>query len=60
MILLAILTGMIVALMWTRQTKWYELLLLGGWGLLAATTDLGAIPAGWLAGINNLIAGWFS
>ncbi|MET8140008.1 hypothetical protein ABZU32_06835 [Sphaerisporangium sp. NPDC005288] len=60
MILLAILTGAIVALMWARQTRWYELVLLGGWGLLAATTPLGRIPAGWLANVSDMIGGWFS
>lgn len=60
MILLAILTGAIVALIWAKQTKWYELLVLGGWGLLAANTAIGAPLAGVLAQANGFIAGWFS
>lgn len=60
MILLAILTGGIVALIWARQTKWYELLILGGWGLLAAGTALGAPITGVLMQANGFLAGWFS
>jgi hypothetical protein len=59
MILLAILTGAIVALMWARQTKWYEILLLGGWGLMAAGTPIGAPIAGALKTANGAIGGWF-
>ncbi len=35
-ILLALLAGAVGVLLWTRQTRWYELLLLGGFGFLLA------------------------
>lgn len=60
MVLLAVLTGAIIALIWAKQTKWYELLILGGWGLLAATTPMGKIPAEWLNNLSAEIAKWLS
>ncbi|OPG10579.1 hypothetical protein [Microbispora sp. GKU 823] len=36
------LFGAIVALVWARITKWYELLILGGFGLLTGALLAGA------------------
>jgi hypothetical protein len=36
------LTCAIVALVFTRQTKWYELVLLGAWGVLTGGLAVGA------------------
>ncbi|WP_019632676.1 hypothetical protein [Actinomadura atramentaria] len=59
MILLALLTGGIAALIWARQTRWYELLMLGGWGLLAAGTPMGQPVAGLLHDLSAQMGGWF-
>lgn len=34
--------GAIVALVWVRQTRWYELILLGGWGVMTGALLAGA------------------
>lgn len=34
LVIVGIMTGAIVALLVARVTRWYELLLLGGWGVL--------------------------
>lgn len=60
MVLLAIFTGMIIFGVWAKQTKWYEILVLCGWGLLAANTKLGAPLGNGLAELNSTMMGWFS
>jgi hypothetical protein len=49
LIVLGILTGAIVALMWAKVTRWYELLLLGGWGVMAGAMMAGATSFGGLS-----------
>lgn len=59
MVLLAILTGVVAVFAWRRHTSPLELIILCGWGLLAATTPIGHIPASWLVALNSAITGWF-
>jgi hypothetical protein len=58
MVLLAILTGGIVVSVFAKQTRWYELLLLGGWGLLAGATPLGAPVVAVLHNLSNAMDQW--
>ncbi|MFC9975217.1 hypothetical protein ACFVH6_30415 [Spirillospora sp. NPDC127200] len=60
MVLLAFLTGGIIALVWAKQTRWYELVILGGWGLLAAGAPVGSSVAEWLHTLSAQMSGWFS
>ncbi len=39
---LGILSGAVVALMFAKITRWYELVLLGGWGVLLGAALAGA------------------
>ena len=55
MILFAILTGIVVVFIWRRITNWSELLILTSWGLLAAGTPIGRIPAEWLAALSGWV-----
>jgi hypothetical protein len=59
MILLALLTGGIIALVWAGKTRWYEIVLLGGWGLLAAGTSFGGPPLRMLQATSSALDGWF-
>jgi hypothetical protein len=58
-ILLAILTGVVAVFIWRRHTTITELVILCGWGLLAANTPIGHAPAAWLASLSIHIAHWF-
>lgn len=60
MVLLAIFTGMIIIGILVKQTKWYELIVLCGWGLLAAGTSLGEPLASGLRAVNGWMTGWFT
>jgi hypothetical protein len=59
MVLLAVLTGGIIVSIWAKQTRWYELLLLGGWGLLAGATPIGAPVVNVLRNLSNTMDLWF-
>ena len=59
MILLAILTGIVAVFIWRRHTTLIELIILCSWGLLAANTPLGQVPAGWLTALSDQITHWF-
>lgn len=58
MALLALLTGVVVVFIWRRVTGWTELILLTSWGLLAAGTPIGRMPATWLASLSALVTHW--
>jgi hypothetical protein len=60
MILLAVLTGAIGIMIWAKQTRWFELLVLIGWGLLASGTTIGSPLANALNQLNGQMAGWFT
>lgn len=59
MVLLAILTGVVGVYAWRKHVGWLELVILCGWGLLAAGTPIGHVPSGWLLDVNNLLTHWF-
>ncbi len=59
MILLAILTGIVAVFIWRRHTTVTELVILCGWGLLAANTPIGHAPAGWLTSLSAYMTHWF-
>jgi hypothetical protein len=59
MVLLAILTGFVAVYIWRRHVSWAELVILCGWGLLAAGTPIGSIPAQWLHDLSAQISQWF-
>ena len=59
MILLAILTGVVAVFIWRRHTTLTELIILCGWGLLAASTPIGRVPAEWLTSLSVYVAHWF-
>ncbi len=59
MVLLAILTGIITVFIWRRHTTIIELVILCGWGLLAADTPIGRIPAEWLLSLSGDLTHWF-
>ena len=59
MVLLAILTGIVAVFVWRRHTTIVELIILCGWGLLAANTPVGHLPAEWLTALSNNITQWF-
>lgn len=52
LVFLGILTGAIVALLLARVTRWYEIAVLGGWGILAAVAVYEGDLARFLAGIG--------
>jgi hypothetical protein len=58
-ILLAILTGVVAVYAWRRHIGWTELVILCGWGLLAAGTPLGHAPSAWLMDLNTYLSHWF-
>jgi hypothetical protein len=58
-ILLAILTGIVVVFIWRRHTAITELVILCGWGLLAANTPIGHVPSMWLTSLSAYVAQWF-
>ena len=60
MILLAILTGIVAVFIWRRHTTLIELVILCGWGLLAASTPIGHIPSMWLTSLSAYVTHWFS
>jgi hypothetical protein len=53
MILFELLTGGIIVSIWAKQTRVYELLLLGAWGLLAGATPIGAPVVGALRNVSG-------
>jgi hypothetical protein len=57
--LLAILTGIVAVFIWRRHTTITELVILCGWGLLAANTPMGHAPAIWLTNLSAYITHWF-
>jgi hypothetical protein len=59
MVLLAILTGVVGVFFWRRHIGYIELIVLCSWGLLAATTPMGQVPASWLASLSAQITHWF-
>lgn len=59
MALLAILTGIVAVFIWRHHTSWTELVILCGWGLLAAGTPIGHYPAAWLDNLSVVIQHWF-
>lgn len=59
MILLAILTGIVAVFIWRRHTTWTELVILCGWGLLAANTPIGHAPSLWLTDLSAYLTHWF-
>jgi len=58
-ILLAILTGVVVVFIWRRHTTITELVILCGWGLLAANTPIGHVPSMWLTSLSAYVTQWF-
>jgi len=58
-ILLAILTGIVAVFIWRRHTTLIELIILCGWGLLAANTPIGHIPSMWLTSLSAYVTHWF-
>lgn len=59
MILLVLLTGVVAIFIWQHITGWAELVILTSWGLLAANTPIGHIPAMWLASLSASLAHLF-
>jgi hypothetical protein len=59
MVLLAILTGVVAVFIWRRHVSILELVILCGWGLLAANTAVGHTPSVWLASLSAGITHWF-
>jgi hypothetical protein len=59
MVLLAILTGIVAVFIWRRHTTITELIILCGWGLLAANTPIGRVPGEWLAALSTQLTHWF-
>jgi hypothetical protein len=59
MVLLAILTGVVAVFVWRRHTTVTELVILCGWGLLAASTPIGRVPAEWLMNLSAYLTHWF-
>ncbi|GAA2630999.1 hypothetical protein SMC26_23665 [Actinomadura fulvescens] len=60
MILLALLTGGLIFMIWARQVSYVMLLALCSWGLLAASTPIGAKLVAALNSLSNSIDGWFA
>ncbi|GAA3416301.1 hypothetical protein [Streptosporangium vulgare] len=42
LLLLALLAGAVGIMIWTRTTKWYELLIIGGLGMMVGAVMAGA------------------
>jgi len=42
LLFLALLTGAVCVLLWTKVTRWYELLILGGFGVMLGAAMAGA------------------
>lgn len=59
MVLLAILTGIVAVFIWRRHITWTEIVILCGWGLLAANTPIGRVPGEWLAALSAHLTSWF-
>lgn len=59
MVLLAILSGVVIICVWRRHIPYWAATVLIAWGLLAATTKIGATPAGWLNSLSGLLQSWF-
>ncbi len=59
MVLLAILTGIVIVFVWRKHTTYTELVILCGWGLLAANTPIGRVPGAWLAALSAQLTQWF-
>jgi hypothetical protein len=53
------LTGIVVVFIWRRHTTIIELVILCGWGLLAANTPIGHVPSMWLTSLSAYVAHWF-
>ncbi|XVQ08110.1 hypothetical protein ACQP1W_36910 [Spirillospora sp. CA-255316] len=60
MALLAVLTGALIFMVWARQVSYVMLFALCGWGLLAASTPIGAPLVNGLNELSNWIDGWFA
>ena len=58
MVLLAILSGVVAVMAWRRHVSWTSAIILMSWGLLAAGTTLGRVPAEWLNGISATVQHW--
>lgn len=58
-VILALLTGAVGILLWTKQTRWYELLLLGGFGFLLACAILNKSFGDLSPGMGTLFTRWF-
>jgi hypothetical protein len=59
MALMILLTGAIAAMVFFKVTKPWELILLGGWGLLAAGTPIGQPLAEGLTSMSAMVDGLF-
>lgn len=44
---------------WRRHITWTEIVILCGWGLLAANTPIGRVPGEWLTALSTQISHWF-
>jgi hypothetical protein len=59
MVLMVLMTGAIAAMVFFKITKPWELVLLGGWGLLAAGSPVGEPLAEGLTSLSSAIDGLF-
>ncbi|MEW2353057.1 hypothetical protein [Spirillospora sp. NPDC029432] len=60
MILLALLTGAIIIIAWSRQVTYFMLFILCSWGLLAASTPPGAKLVEGLNSLSGMLGGLFT
>ncbi len=59
-IIFCLLTGAVAVLVFTRITRWYELLFLGGWGALLILVITGTDMGEFGAALGRTVSGWFS
>ena len=60
MILLALLTGAMIFMIWARQVSYVMLFSLCSWGLLAASTPIGAKLVEGLNSLSEMLDGLFT
>jgi|GEM_PF-4785910 len=54
LVIVGIMTGAIIALIMAKVTRWYELLLLGGWGILGTV----CVYNGYWADFISMVRNW--
>lgn len=59
-VIFCLLTGAVAVLVFTRITRWYELLFLGGWGALLILVVTGMDMGEFGAALGRTVSGWFS